>query len=141
MFSTLTDKALLHLDVFSQIIRSDIYSINMAPATTASKPSLTTTAFAAPVCAAEDEEATDDDDPVWLALLDLAELLEDCLAELLLEPEDEALLLLVAAPEVAAPAAKDPLLLDAAFPLDEATAVASAALPVMAPGPWLPVAV
>jgi len=108
----------------------------MAPATTASKPSLTTTtAFAAPVCAAEDEEATDDE-PVWLALLDLAELL-DCLAELL-EPEEEALLL-VLAPEVAALAAKEPLL--DALPLDETAAVACAALPVMAPGPWLPVAV
>ena len=106
----------------------------MAPATTASKPSLTTTAFAAPVCAAEDEEATDDE-PVWLALLDFAELL-DCLAELL-DPEEEALLLL--APEVAALAAKDPLL--DALPFDETAAVACAALPVMAPGPWLPVAV
>lgn len=107
----------------------------MAPATTASNPSLTTTAFAAPVCAADDEKATDED-PVWLALLALAELL-DCLVELL-DPEEEALLL--AAPEVAALAAKDPLL-DAALPLDEATAVAPAALPVMAPGPWLPEAV
>lgn len=111
----------------------------MAPATTASRPSLTTTALAAPVCAAEDEEATDDD-PVWLALLDFAELLEDCLAELLEpEPEEEALPLLLA-PEVAALAAKDPLL-DAALPLDETAAVACAALPVMAPGPSLPVAV
>jgi len=109
----------------------------MAPATTASKPSLTTTAFAAPVCAAEDEEATDDE-PVWLALLDFAELL-DCLAELLEpEPEEEALLLALA-PEVAALAAKEPLL--DALPLDETAAVACAALPVMAPGPWLPVAV
>jgi hypothetical protein len=112
VLSLLINKTLIHIHLPISL-SIDLYSINMAPATTASKPSLTTTAFAAPVCAAEDEDATLED-PVCVPLLDFAELL-DCLAELL-NPVEETLLL------VAALAAKEPLL--EALPLDEAAAVA-----------------
>lgn len=64
-------------------------------------------------------------------------MLVDIFEAALLEAEAEAKPLLVEA----ALAAREPLLEPEEAALDDATAVASAALPVMAPGPWLPVAV
>lgn len=87
----------------------------IAPATTASKPSLTVTALAAPVWVAADEEAAVVE-PVALPLLEWAELLDilDALLEAVVKP------LLV----VAAPAAKELWLEPEAVALEKTAAVA-----------------
>ena len=92
-----------------------VYISIIAPATTASKPSLTVTTLAAPVWAAADEEAADDE-PVALPLLEWVEVLEilDALLGAVVKP------LLV----VAAPAAKELWLEPEAVALEETAAVA-----------------